>query len=188
MAKSINWVCEYRNCNTIFKRYDCYVKKGIKRFCCQSHSALEYNSNLKDIGLKKSNNYIAKERKCIYCENNTFKKTSVCNECRSILNNLKFNRRHNPNLDKNFTPREYWNLLKEQNYECKICGVKKCSTGNRMVMDHDHATGKIRGLLCLSCNVKLGWFENRRNKIESYLSKTTGCELVIQTELISPSP
>ena len=50
-------------------------------------------------------------------------------------------------------------ILKNQNYKCAICqsklnlegqGAKSCS------IDHDHQTGKIRGLLCHSCNSILG--------------------------------
>lgn len=36
-------------------------------------------------------------------------------------------------------------------------------------VDHNHKTGKVRGILCKFCNSKLGWFENRRLSIEEYL-------------------
>jgi len=35
---------------------------------------------------------------------------------------------------------------------CDICG----RTGIKMVVDHDHKTGKIRGLLCYNCNLAIG--------------------------------
>lgn len=40
---------------------------------------------------------------------------------------------------------------------CSICGKKK----KKIVRDHDHQTGKGRGLLCDGCNVMLGWIEKR---------------------------
>ena len=49
-------------------------------------------------------------------------------------------------------------LLESQNYKCAICGSKE--TGRIDIkyfnVDHCHKTGKIRGLLCHSCNRMLG--------------------------------
>jgi hypothetical protein len=44
-----------------------------------------------------------------------------------------------------------------QEHKCKICGKK-----SRLQIDHNHRTGKIRGLLCQSCNVKLHALEQRK--------------------------
>ena len=46
---------------------------------------------------------------------------------------------------------EYDLLLEAQDGKCSLCG-KKCSSGRNLAIDHDHDTGAIRGLLCLSCN------------------------------------
>lgn len=43
-------------------------------------------------------------------------------------------------------------LLLLQAKACAICG----KVGSELVMDHDHKTGKIRGLLCRPCNSWLG--------------------------------
>ena len=60
---------------------------------------------------------------------------------------------------------EYNKILKEQNGVCAICGqqeraMSKHGVLNTLAVDHDHETGKVRGLLCYSCNVKLGYLEN----------------------------
>jgi hypothetical protein len=45
-----------------------------------------------------------------------------------------------------------WKILSEgQNNKCKICGQK-----TKLVVDHDHKTKIIRGLVCNSCNILLG--------------------------------
>lgn len=46
---------------------------------------------------------------------------------------------------------DYDRLYKTQNGVCKICG----SSGS-LVVDHCHRTGRVRGLLCSTCNRALG--------------------------------
>lgn len=45
----------------------------------------------------------------------------------------------------------------DQNGECAICGEYR---GEDLVVDHDHRTGELRGLLCQECNIGLGWFKD----------------------------
>lgn len=58
-----------------------------------------------------------------------------------------------------FGQEEYYSLLKEQDGKCAICLTDKCSSGFRFSIDHNHVTGKIRGLLCRDCNQVLGKFK-----------------------------
>ena len=46
-------------------------------------------------------------------------------------------------------------MLVSQNYACAICGVTEGEGRLRLHIDHDHETGKIRGLLCKICNMHL---------------------------------
>lgn len=62
------------------------------------------------------------------------------------------------------TVEQYNKMIKKSGGKCKLCGKKR-----KLCVDHSHETGKIRGLLCKSCNVHLGWFENRKNKILNYI-------------------
>jgi Autographiviridae endonuclease VII len=54
------------------------------------------------------------------------------------------------------TSDNYDELLESQNGVCAICGGHPKGKKRRLCIDHDHNTGKIRGLLCNECNVALG--------------------------------
>lgn len=54
---------------------------------------------------------------------------------------------------------QYFKMLVEQKYSCAICHIHQSTQPTAFHIDHNHLTGKVRGLLCLSCNVKVGYFE-----------------------------
>lgn len=59
---------------------------------------------------------------------------------------------------------EFDDMRAQQEYRCKICGAEEGTwkaNAARLVVDHCHATGRIRGLLCPSCNRGLGQFEDQ---------------------------
>lgn len=47
-------------------------------------------------------------------------------------------------------------MLINQNDSCATCYRHKSIFNKALVVDHDHKTGKIRGLLCSDCNLSLG--------------------------------
>jgi len=46
---------------------------------------------------------------------------------------------------------EYDVILSSQGGMCALCGITPSAT-RRLAVDHDHTTGRVRGLLCSSCN------------------------------------
>lgn len=59
------------------------------------------------------------------------------------------------------TLEQYDAMLASQNGACKICNsFTPGGTSGRFHVDHDHTTGKIRGLLCHHCNIGLGHFKD----------------------------
>lgn len=56
-------------------------------------------------------------------------------------------------------PEEYAALLEAQGAGCAICRGQS-SDGTGLAVDHDHTTGRTRGLLCSSCNNGLGRFRD----------------------------
>ncbi len=75
---------------------------------------------------------------------------------------------------------EYDAMLLRQNNRCGICNVEFTERGiHRVHVDHDHDTGRVRGLLCRGCNVLL----HRWVTVESlqaairYLESTTPAQV-----------
>ena len=65
------------------------------------------------------------------------------------------------------TRTDYFRMLTSQDGGCAIC---RCPPGFlRLAVDHDHATGEIRGLLCQKCNVGLGFLEGYLKAAVTYL-------------------
>lgn len=57
------------------------------------------------------------------------------------------------------TDADYDQMLEEQGSRCAICRRTPAEAhrdGSRLRVDHDHATGEVRGLLCVSCNSGIG--------------------------------
>ena len=65
---------------------------------------------------------------------------------------------------------EYQALLDAQGGVCAVC--KNPPRGKRkfLAVDHDHDTGKIRGLLCITCNVGLGALRDSADLLRAALS------------------
>lgn len=51
---------------------------------------------------------------------------------------------------------EYLIMLAAQQGGCAICGTTSTGKRKAFAVDHNHATGKIRGLLCGNCNTGIG--------------------------------
>jgi len=62
------------------------------------------------------------------------------------------------------TPAQYAELLAKQGGGCAICGDPPTSTRD-LSIDHDHTTGKVRGLLCNCCNPGLGYFKDNESRL-----------------------
>lgn len=78
---------------------------------------------------------------------------------------------------------EYNQMLKEQEQKCGMCEKLFDKNKPRSIhIDHDHATGQVRGILCDRCNLFLGVFESDKfqkkiSRVQAYLRKTEKREI-----------
>lgn len=75
-------------------------------------------------------------------------------------------RHHRKNLY-GLSDRDYMILGLTQDWKCAVCFTDiEDLEGRDLDVDHDHSTGKIRGLLCGSCNKGLGCFKDSIELLE----------------------
>lgn len=76
------------------------------------------------------------------------------------------------------TLEQYDQLFEAQDGLCAVCGEPETMTNRgivrRLSVDHDHQTGRVRGLLCANCNTAVGFIEAkpcRLTGIAAYLAQ-----------------
>ena len=107
---------------------------------------------------------------------------SWCKPCANRYNRAQF-QKHKDNWQQTrkayhrlwkygITLDEYETLLQSTNGECQVCNQIR-----PLVLDHDHETGKVRGILCAKCNSALGLFGDSVANLKqaiAYLEETCG--------------
>jgi hypothetical protein len=74
-------------------------------------------------------------------------------------------------IDREITETDYQAMLIKQHGTCAICS--KPTGKRRLDIDHDHDTGKVRGLLCLNCNRAIGLFNEDPHRLVSAIEYLT---------------
>ena len=102
-----------------------------------------------------------------------------CKDC-TVKRTVQYNKDNSETVRSQYLKREYGMtfeefdaMLSSQDICCAICGTNKPSKTrgriNRFHVDHDHKTGKVRGLLCKSCNIALGEVEDNIHTLKSMI-------------------
>ena len=79
------------------------------------------------------------------------------------------------------TPDQYNAMIDAQDSQCLICGYEFGQKKGDLHVDHDHETGKVRGLLCDKCNRGLGYFRDNAQVLFN-------AALYLRGSNVSPSP
>lgn len=106
----------------------------------------------------------------LYANNDAFRKRVGAKKARWADRNKdhlrESNRRQKLQRLYGLTPDAYAAMLSKQDDKCAICK----STVDRLHVDHDHTTGKVRALLCLPCNGGLAWVERIQRSDDEWLA------------------
>ncbi len=112
--------------------------------------------------------FTAKHIDAMYCN-------QVCrNKARSTIHKTKY--RNKVIRSYGITEEDYEQMLEEQDFVCAICGQEETTINPQtsypypLSIDHNHKTGKVRGLLCKHCNLVLGQIEKRPRIVNSCLT------------------
>lgn len=82
------------------------------------------------------------------------------------------------------TTADYQHLLSQQDGVCAIC-ARECPTGRNLAVDHDHATGHVRGLLCVRCNAGMGMLRDDPALLQGAITYLSG---TIYADLLADAP
>jgi hypothetical protein len=105
--------------------------------------------------------------------------TPWCRECYKSYH-VEYRGRMKANFPEELKHRErkyhLWTLFKLTTEEADalhrkaggVCCI--CNRSKKLVIDHDHRNGKVRGAICQCCNSRIGWLETHGEAISDYLN------------------
>lgn len=65
----------------------------------------------------------------------------------------------------------FYNAEIAKDDKCRICGISESDApGGRLAIDHCHATGRLRGLLCSKCNTGIGLLGDNRAILQAAIT------------------
>jgi hypothetical protein len=95
---------------------------------------------------------------------------NLCTYCKECVHGIDLQKRYGISVE------VYSQLLASQGGGCAICGALAAhSNTEKLFVDHNHETGKVRGLLCHCCNAMLGYAKDNTSNLckgIQYLERT----------------
>ena len=158
-SKAQQRVCRWCG-NPVKKSFDKNGRfKGYLR-TCGNEECLHKSRHEQNLGKR-----FEEKRICKICGNEFIShcpKKYTCQECIKTKRDNTLYRRYG------ISPNEYEKLIESNDGLCPICNERKA-----FVVDHDHKTGDIRGVICNKCNLGLHYIENEKlvEAMVNYLKK-----------------
>jgi len=118
---------------------------------------------------KEDLNLFVKDKRRKYNRKKTCKRCANAN--RRAHHSTERERRYKFKSKYNISIEDYGKMLQKQQGRCLICADVFSSTPH---VDHDHSTGKVRGLLCMACNTGLGQFKDSTEYLEQAIKYLEG--------------
>jgi len=157
------WVCgERKPISEFYKAAGCVDgRRGDCRTCFQAAAKArrEANPELKDI---------ARQRTQRWREDNPERYAENLRRFKEKGGMKRTLRKWHLRTKYGLTPEHYEEMLERQGGGCAICGKPPGDTA--LHVDHCHETGRVRGLLCFSCNAGLGQFKHDPELLEAALT------------------
>lgn len=97
-----------------------------------------------------------------------------CSRCHTKRSYQKYPEKHDGTYSEAYYDRQYkykYGITKAQVDAIRARGCEACGKAEgKLVIDHDHTTGKVRGCLCGNCNTALGMLKDDPRLVESLLA------------------
>lgn len=157
-------------------------KSGLNTYCriCGEEKRKERFDSMSKEKLSEHYKHCNERKKEAYSKN----RESILEKRKEIYKDSKYKDKYafkSLNRRYGITEQKYLEMFTKQSGLCAICkkseidSFKKDGPIKRLSVDHDHTTGKVRGLLCGQCNHGLGNFKDNIELIEKaklYLEKS----------------
>ncbi len=145
---------------------DCQKRGGLRPDCkiCHNKRRTEYRQSPRGIEIHlKANNKYKKTKKGKVAERKYKRTEKYKSQAKIIQRKSNYKRLYGITLEC------YEKIFFEQEGKCAIC--QQAPQKLRLGVDHNHSSGKVRGLLCGPCNLALGHFEKNQEQFNLYLRR-----------------
>jgi hypothetical protein len=126
-----------------------------------NHYGLQARSCVTCGEFKQPEDFHVVPQKKMLCGYQVYKTCKTCEKKRKLDSHLQ--------NTYGITLKDFLGMEKIQGGVCYICGKPPSGKSERLVVDHNHKTGEVRKLLCVTCNVQLAKFEADPNFIQNII-------------------